>query len=86
MNATEERKARGRVNTLLWELCRDYQDGLPLQRIATILQANNFADLADGIYCGRDGQIHEKVGERTWFVLTWHKMQSGRYEVIAYVS
>jgi hypothetical protein len=87
MNVTEERKARGRVNTLLFELGREYHDGLPLRRIDAILQAHGFTGLDDGLYCGRDGRITEKVSERTWFILSWHKMcVTGRYEVIAYVS
>jgi hypothetical protein len=38
------------------------------------------------ILCGREGRIHEAVGHNRWLALTWYKMDSGRYEVVAYVS
>jgi hypothetical protein len=86
MDATTERKARIRANDLLYKLGREYHVGLALGRIDSILQSNGFTGLEPAIYCGRDGQCHEQVGKRTWITLAWHKMESGKYEIVSYLS
>jgi hypothetical protein len=86
MSAADERKARTRANAKLNELGKTYHDGLALDKIGAILKANGFDELESAIYCGRDGDSHEQVGERTWLRLSWHKMESGRYEIVAYLS
>lgn len=63
-----------------------YHHGLALAEIDAILEAEGFRPLEPAIYCGADGRIHEQVGERTWLSLSWHKMESGRYEIVAYLS
>ena len=37
-------------------------------------------------YCGRDGHSVEKIGNWSWLSLSWHRMDSGRYEIVAYLS
>jgi hypothetical protein len=86
MTTTEERKARQRANNILQGVSRRYHDGLALDEISSALTANGFNDLEPAIYCGRDGSIHEQVGERTWISMQWHKMESGSYEVNTYLS
>ena len=86
MDARTERNARRHANDELYTLGRSYHEGLALNEIDRILHTNGFAGMEPGIYCGRDGQVHEQVGTRTWITLVWHKMESGRYEVIAYVN
>ena len=61
-------------------------EGLALTEIDEALTVNGFNTLEPAIYCGRDGSVHEQVGERTWLVMQWHKMETGKYEVNAYVS
>jgi hypothetical protein len=85
-NASSERTARRRVNGLLWELGLTYHDGLPITDIDRILAVNGFACTESAIYCGRDGHSLEQVGAHSWLSLSWHRMESGRYEVTAYVS
>lgn len=86
MDATQERKAKHAVNTQLAILGRTYHNGLPLHEIDGILALSGFNRLEEGIYCGREGRINEQVGPKTWFTMSWFKMESGRYEVTAYVS
>ena len=85
VTAKMEVKMRDRVNAEL-SLLPIYADGLQLEEIDTILQSNGFNGLEAAIYCGADGASHEQVGPRTYFKMTWHKMESGRYELVAYVS
>lgn len=44
-------------------------------------------ETADGIYCGEEGRSQwALVGCRRGVQMTWYRMPSGRYEVVAYVS
>lgn len=35
---------------------------------------------------GLDGRKHVEIGEGKWLSMSWHRMESGRYEVVAYVN
>ena len=86
--ANDERSRRNAVNKVLADMSKEYHVGLPVREISELLNKHGFDGSAmDGIYTGHDGKIHEKVGERSWISMTWHKMEeSGRYEIVAYVS
>lgn len=77
-------KYRNCINKQLDILCKKYFNSIPLQEIAAILAPFELA-LQDGIYCG-DGETFEEIGHGVWFRMTWYKMTSGRYEIVAYVS
>jgi hypothetical protein len=85
-SSSQRRAARNLANEGLAILSRNYHSGLPIADIDKILTANGFNALEEAIYCGRDGRVHEPVGEHTWISFSWHKMDSGRYEVTVYVS
>jgi hypothetical protein len=87
MDAKTERSNRTKANRALHTLTFNrFHDGLALYDIDCILQAHGFTGLEPAIYCGRDLWSHEQVGLRTWITLTWHKMESGRYEIVVYLS
>ena len=86
MDAKSERRARREVNAHLSDMGARYHDGIPVQEIDGILCQHGFNATEPAIYCGREGRAHEQVGEKTWLSLTWFKMPSGRYEIVAYVS
>jgi hypothetical protein len=81
-----ERRMRKAANDLLHEVGRTYHDGLPIGRIDAILNACGFDETSPAIYCGRDGQMHEQVGPKTWITMAWHKMETGTYEIVSYLS
>lgn len=86
MTSAIERRNREKVNNALAAM-DIYHDGLPINAIDNILLANGFDQMEAGIYCGREGRVNEKVGDRTWLCMSWYKMEvTGRYEVTAYVS
>lgn len=86
MDATTERKSREKVNAELAAM-PIYHPFIPLGDIDNILTKHGFNELEPAIYCGRQGRSNEKIGERSYLSLTWYKMEeSGRYEVVAYVS
>ena len=87
-NLYEEKRARTAVNRKLQDAGRKYWETLsvPLHAISGWLIEEGFTGMADGIYCGVDGSVHEQVGPHTWIALQWHKMESGRFEINAYLS
>ena len=63
-----------------------YHDSVPLDTVNQLLTIYGFDELEPMILCGREGRLHEAVGSNRWLSLTWYKMESNRYEVVAYVS
>jgi len=59
---------------------------VPLDNVNELLKIYGFDELDAMLLCGRHGRLHEPVGQNRWLALTWYKMESGRYEVVAYVS
>lgn len=84
-----ERRRKNAVNAALYQMgYNKWYDGIPLTEIRDLLERFGFnGDCMEGIYCGADGQMNEKVeGSNTYIAMTWHKMPSGRYEIVAYLS
>ena len=81
-----ETKARRIANTLLASL-PIYHPFIPTTDIDNILEKAGLRPLEPAIYCGRDGRIHEQVGEKSWLTMTWHRMENTNvYEIVCYVS
>jgi len=84
-----EKKHRDQVNVEFDKLTKNkYFKSIPLKEIKEILENKGFeTESLDGIYTGKDGKVHEQVGPKTWFYMTWHKMEeSGNYEIVCYLS
>jgi hypothetical protein len=82
-----ERSARNKANKALADLSRKYHQGIPTTELTNILDQAGFDSRPlEGIYTGRDGKSHDQVGPKTWLALSWHKMDSGNYEINAYLS
>jgi virulence-associated protein VapD len=81
------RAAINRTNAELANLGRNFHNSIPNADIDAILTRNGFQETQEGIYCGREGRIHEQVSEKHWLTMTWYKMEAtGRYEIVAYVN
>lgn len=83
-----EAKARKVANRLLAAL-PNYHRFIPTTEIDNALVAAGFRPMEEAIYCGREGRVHEQVGDRTWITMTWYKMEEAvtpSYEIVAYVS
>lgn len=74
------------VNDALYDMGRTYHQSVPLDAVNGLLTHYGFNELDAMLLCGREGSLHENVGRNRWLSLTWYKMESGRYEVVAYVS
>lgn len=82
-------KAKNAVNAAFQKM-GNYFNGLPLDFMFDVLRNNGFTVDENnllGVYCGREGRVHEHVGGDVYFTMTYYKMEvTGRYEVVAYVS
>lgn len=85
-----EARAR-RANTGLNKLpCYHANLGAGIAAVDAVVSANGLEvdrETSDGIYCGEQGRAQwALVGCRKGVQMTWYKMPSGKYEVVAYVS
>ena len=85
MDTKTERKAQKQVNNDLAKI-GNYHDGIPISLIDSVLERHGFNGMEPAIYCGREGNFIEKVGDKTFLSVTWYKMESGKYEIVSYVS
>lgn len=82
-------KERNKLNKELTKLTvNKYFPEIPIKLFETIFRFFEIdTEFLDGIYCGRSGRAEEKIpGTNLFWVLTWYRMESGRYEIVAYVS
>ncbi len=78
-----------RVNEALHTVGRQYWTllGDAMREIDTSLSFHGFADMANGTEeTGTEHSTHMNVGEGKWLHISWHRMDSGRYKVVAYVN
>lgn len=89
MTTQQLNKAKKTVNTVFNGM-GNYFNGLPLDTMFDTLRNAGFEVTEEnllGVYCGREGRVHEHVGHGVYFTMTYYKMEvTGRYEVVAYVS
>lgn len=81
---------RARANAALYVLTTwpAYHDAVPWTQMNEILTKHGFR-LEEGdipLALDADSSVHVQVGDKTWLLVSWYRMPSGRYEVIAYVS
>lgn len=82
---------RKQINDRLFDIVKGMQDSIPLTQITNLL--NEFGlRMEEAIFCGWEGKanldIFTNSGEEVdvWLVLNWHKFDTGRYEVVSYIS
>jgi hypothetical protein len=65
-----------------------YFERIPLAQIDSILEEHGFNSNGQlcGLLVGREGRLHLQVGPNTWLAMSLYQMESGRYEVVAYLS
>jgi hypothetical protein len=87
--AQNETRSRKLLNGYLAKICSKYYDTLsePIALIDEAVKATGFnTEALEGFYCGEKGQARDQIGKRTWLVIQWYKMSSGRWEVNSYAS
>ncbi len=82
---------RKAINDRLFDIVKGMHDAIPLNNISKLLEEFGLK-MEEAIFCGREGNTTNDIftlsGEEVdvWLVLNWHKFDTGRYEVVAYIS
>ena len=76
-----------KVNYELWTLGFKYHRLLPVNEIDSTLERYGFHVSSVWRFRGGDeAKVHEEVGEGKWLSFSAHRMESGNWEVVAYVN
>jgi hypothetical protein len=76
-----------RLQAALVKIGREYHaSACPGALVAAVREAGAPVGSLDGIYCGRDGRAVTALSDKVNLVHLWHRMESGRYEVTAYLG
>jgi len=85
-------RKRSAANNQLHTIGRTYYRAIPLSEIFQAARLVGEPVQEDGtpwsgLLCGREGRAEiELNGSRLWLHLQWYRLESGNYEVNAYVS
>jgi len=72
-----------KVNASLHNLGLTYHTSLPVYQIDSILVDNGFVATD---WTGVSTRLHQEVGDGKWLSIVCHRMESGNWEVVAYVN
>jgi hypothetical protein len=93
MNTPTTETIKRRINKEIYAL-GVYHPEIPLSDIFSIVERHAGKVVQEdgttwsGWLCGEDGEASFQIEtrKRFWLRIQWHKMQSGNYEITAYVS
>jgi hypothetical protein len=89
MNKTQLcRKLNKEIHALI---TNKYFPEIPLKLFAEIFTSFGLnTEFLDGVYCGQSGETSQLIpageSKSIFWRMTWYKMPSGNYEIVAYVS
>lgn len=89
MDTKKERSARARINDAIHRLTLNkYFKTIPVHELVEILKKEGFKgeELESHIFQETQGRLTVQVGPRSVLTMSWYKMPSGNYEIVAYVS
>jgi len=92
-------KVRKSINKVLQnDFSKNYFNSIPLGEMFKVLEIHGLLAVQedgskwDGFLCGQNGRIEIELAlegeviENSVFILSWYKMESGRYEITSYIS
>lgn len=95
-------KEKNKINRQLYVATKGYQEKIPINKIADILKSYGYMlvqednTLWSGMFVGSSGNAFINISRskngvlhpihNAGLVMTWYKMQSGRYEIVAYIA
>lgn len=76
-----------RVNSELHQLGLTYHQRVPVASIDSALRANGFSETGCWSFLpGQQFRIHDEVGDGKWITVSGYRMESGNWEIVAYVN
>lgn len=87
LSPAETQALTKKVNADLQAINSQKHTGMPLKEITAILSQNNLdpKSIQEHLH-GDEGRLNIQVGPEIYFSMTWYRMESGRYEIVAYVT
>lgn len=94
---TKPEQFRKRVNNILAAIIPTFVEEIPIDNMFNVIKEHDGLPVQEdgtewsGILCGAEGQTkiqitHPLFSKGFFLHLSWYKMQSGRYEIVVYVS
>ena len=96
---TLKQSIRNKINKAVRWINRDFHDAIPLNKIFEAMNAvgvtavDEAGDPWQGLLCGREGRALFDLAmndgtpiKNAALFISWYKMDSGRYEMVVYVS
>ena len=86
-NAKEIQALTKKVNVELEKINAERHTGMPMREIAIVL-VNNGLDpekIHENVH-GDEGRLNVQVGPEIYFTMSWYRMESGRFEIVARAS
>lgn len=89
-----DKSGRSKINKEIGKLTYNrYHEKIPLDELFSILEKRGVTVIDEegnpwsGFLCGESGHCTFDTTDRKLFLaLSWYKMQSGKFEIVAYVS
>jgi hypothetical protein len=83
----ETKALTAKINTELQSVNLQRHIGMPLNDITGVLVRHDLdpSKVRDHVH-GDEGRLHAQVSADIYFTMTWKRMESGRYEIVSYVS
>lgn len=83
-------KDKKEINNFLYAISKNYWDTIPIKDISEMLSRYNI-EMEQFLLTGRDGRDMIELTQNgqpinSALILSWHKMDSGRWEITAYLS
>jgi hypothetical protein len=87
LTPAETKNLTQKVNTELQPINKKIHAALPLRDLTTIFSDNDLdPDPIQQKLHDDEGRMHVQVGPEVWFTMTWYRFETGKFEVVAYVS
>lgn len=99
MGARLKVEDKRKINGELYELCKVYYAAIPLKDINRIIRATVGGELLNEdstplscLLCGDDSRAMFDIGKpgitywNSKLYMSWYRMPSGKYEIVAYIS
>jgi hypothetical protein len=87
LSPAETQALTKKVNADLEPINAQKHTGMPLREITLVLTKHDLdpSKVQEHLH-GDEGRLHVQVGPEMWLTMTWYRLGSGRYEIVAYAS
>ena len=87
LSPAETKALTQKINKELDAINRERHTGMPVNQITGVLVGHDLdvTKVREHVH-GDEGRLHAQISADIYFTMTWKRMESGRYEIVSYVS